>query len=163
MTNWCKNQLTISNNDRDVIKEIANAFERNRLLDAFIPCPKELEKVTGMKPNDELAKKMMKKYGAEDWYLWRLDNWGTKWDTGRSHGTLTVVRPTKIQLDVATAWTPPIPIFDRWVDLGCHVRARFCEPEFNVAGTYIDKRINAICLPRLRVNASPARMRKRLN
>ena len=45
MTNWCKNQLTISNNDWDVIKEIVNAFERDRLLDAFIPCPKELKKL----------------------------------------------------------------------------------------------------------------------
>lgn len=155
MTNWCKNQLTISNNDWDVIKEIVNAFERDRLLDAFIPCPKELEKVTGMKPNDKLAKKMMKKYGAEDWYLWRLDNWGTKWDTGRSHGTLAVIGPTQIQLDVATAWTPPIPVLDRWVDLGCHVRAQFCEPEFNVAGTYIDKRISAICLSRLKTKHCP--------
>jgi hypothetical protein len=87
---------------------------------------------------------MVKKYGAEDWYLWRLDNWGTKWDTARSHGTLTVVRPTKIKLDVKTAWTPPIPVFDRWVDLGCHVRAQFCEPEWDVAGTYVNKSVNVI-------------------
>ena len=104
-----------------------------------------------MKPNDKLAKKMMKKYGAEDWYLWRLDNWGTKWDTGRSHGTLAVIGPTQIQLDVATAWTPPIPVLDRWVDLGCHVRAQFCEPEFNVVGTYIDKRIRP-CTHKIRPN-----------
>ena len=142
MTNWCKNLVTISNDDRKVIKEIENAFERDELLNAFIPRPKELEELTNLKPNDELVKKMVAKYGAEDWYVWRLDHWGTKWDTGRSHGTLTIVRPTKLKLDVKTAWTPPIPVFDRWVDLGCHVRAQFCEPEWDVAGTYVDKRVD---------------------
>ena len=40
MTNWCENLVTISNDDRRVIKEIENAFERDELLDAFIPCPR---------------------------------------------------------------------------------------------------------------------------
>jgi hypothetical protein len=118
MTNWCENLVTIANDDRDVVKAIVNAFEQDKLFDAFVPCPKELEKCASLQPNEGFTKRMVKKYGAEDWYLWRLDNWGTKWDTGRSHGTLTVVRPTKIKLDVKTAWTPPIPVFDRWVDLG---------------------------------------------
>ena len=100
--------------------------------------------MTSMKPNDALVKKMVAKYGAEDWYLWRLDHWGTKWDTGRSHGTLIVVGPTKIKLDVKTAWTSPIPVFDCWVDLGCHVRAQFCEPEWGVAGSYVDKRVDVL-------------------
>jgi hypothetical protein len=158
MTNWCKNLVTISNDNREVIKAIADAFERDELFDVFIPCPKELEKLTSLKPNDALVKKIVAKYGAEDWYLWRLDNWGTKWDTGRSHGTLTVVRPTKIKLVVKTAWTPPIPIFDRWVDLGCRVRARFWEPEMDVADTYVDKSVNAIRLARVRNEASRMKM-----
>jgi hypothetical protein len=65
MTNWCKNLVTISNDDRKVIKEIENAFERDKLLDAFIPCPKELEELTSLKPNDALVTKMVAKYGAE--------------------------------------------------------------------------------------------------
>ena len=144
MTNWCENLVTIYNEDRDVIKSIENAFLRDELLDAFIPCPKELEYLTSLKPNDGLVKKMVAKYGAEDWYLWRLDNWVTKWDTGRSYGTVSVDRPTKIELEVDTAWTPPIPVFDRWVDLGCQVRAQFCEPEWDVAGTYVNKCVNVI-------------------
>ena len=43
MTNWCENLVTISNDDRKVIKEIEKAFERDKLLDAFIPCPTEEE------------------------------------------------------------------------------------------------------------------------
>ena len=144
MTNWCENLVTISNDDRDVIKAIETAFLRDELFDAFIPCPKELESLTSLKPNDALVKKMVAKYGAEDWYLWRLDNWGTKWDTGISYGTISFDHSTTIELDVETAWTPPIPVFDRGVDLGCHVRAQFCEPEWDVAGTYVDKCVDVI-------------------
>ena len=43
MTNWCKNLVTISNDDRKVIKEIENAAERDELLNAFLPCPTEEE------------------------------------------------------------------------------------------------------------------------
>jgi len=81
MTNWCKNLVTISNDDQKVIEKIENAFHRNKLFDAFIPCPTELEELTSLKPNDALVRKMVAKHGAEDWYLWRLDHWGTKWDT----------------------------------------------------------------------------------
>jgi hypothetical protein len=158
MTNWCKNLVTIANDDRDVVKAIVNAFEQDKLFDAFVPCPKELEKCASLQPNEGFTKRMVKKYGAEDWYLWRLDNWGTKWDTGRSHGTLTVVRPTKIKLDVKTAWTPPIPVFDRWVDLGCHVRAQFCEPEWDVAGTYVNKSVNVIRSQVSKNKVSPMRV-----
>jgi hypothetical protein len=45
MTNWCKNLVTIANDDRDVVKAIVNAFEQDKLFDAFVPCPKELENV----------------------------------------------------------------------------------------------------------------------
>jgi hypothetical protein len=43
MTNWRENLVTIPNDDRKVIKEIENAFERDELLNAFLPCPKEEE------------------------------------------------------------------------------------------------------------------------
>jgi hypothetical protein len=43
MTDWCENLVTISNDERKVIKEIENAFERDELLNAFLPCPKEEE------------------------------------------------------------------------------------------------------------------------
>jgi hypothetical protein len=43
MANWCENPVTISNDDRKLTKEIDNAFERDKLLNAFLPCPKEEE------------------------------------------------------------------------------------------------------------------------
>jgi hypothetical protein len=35
--------MTISSDDGKAIKEIEKAFEREELLDAFIPCPSEEE------------------------------------------------------------------------------------------------------------------------
>ena len=157
MTNRCKNVVTISNDDREVINPIADAFERDELFGAFISCPKEFQKSTSLKPNDGSLKRWRRstalKIGTCGAWIIGVPNW----DTGRSHGRLTVVHPMKIKLDVKTAWTPPISIFDRWVDLGCHVRARF-EPEMDVAGTYVDKSVNAIRLARVRNEASRMNM-----
>ena len=80
MTKWCQNLVTISNEDRDVIEAIESAFGRDELLNAFLPCPKELEELTSLKPNDALAKKMMAKYGA------KIGTCGV-WTTGVPNGT----------------------------------------------------------------------------
>ena len=45
--------------------------------------------------------RMIKEYGANNWYDWAVDNWGTKWGTYDHHwdkDTLT--------LDFCTAWGP---------------------------------------------------------
>jgi hypothetical protein len=143
MPNWCRNKLNISHDDPRVIRRIANAFNNKKLFSEFIPCPKELEELCSPAANERTAKKMIKKYGAEDWYIWRLINWGTKWDTGRDNGTLDTINPTEIKLCLETAWTPPIPVFDHWVDIGCRVRGSFCESDLEVRGTSRDKIVTA--------------------
>ena len=79
MPNWCENRITIWNDDPKVIKRIIDAFEREALFDEFIPCPKELWASNG---NEFPAYKqrMIEKHGAEDWYDWCIEHWGTKWD-----------------------------------------------------------------------------------
>lgn len=46
------------------------------------------------------------KYGCFDWYNWRVNNWGTKWNACHSkwHNDYTLV--------FDTAWAPPIPIME---------------------------------------------------
>ena len=62
----------------------------------------------------KLAKLWLKKYGTDSWYEWNCEHWGTKWDAGEvvmnrvDEKTLTAV--------FHTAWSPPVPIFERLVE-----------------------------------------------
>jgi len=57
-------------------------------------------------------------YGADNWYDWSYEKWGTKWDAGsvalQDDGWM-------LQYDFDTAWCPPEPIHaflvDRFPDL----------------------------------------------
>ena len=140
MPNWCANRITIWNDDPKVIKRIIDAFEREALFDEFIPCPKELWASNGTE-FPAYKQRMIEKHGAEDWYDWCIEHWGTKWDVklNDDFNSLKVVSPTKIKLSIYTAWAPPLPVLDHWVDIGCHVRGRFHEPDLKYKGAYKDK------------------------
>jgi hypothetical protein len=66
------------------------------------------------------------------WYDWRVEHWGTRWDTGRSVGSLKVLSKDTIKLDFKTFLVPPKPVLDRWVDLGLKVSGRFDQPEWDI-------------------------------
>lgn len=54
----------------------------------------------------ERRKRNVEKYGAPYWYDWRVNVWGTKWDT-YSHGQTTVT-PNEFETSFETAWSPPM-------------------------------------------------------
>lgn len=80
MPNWVYNKITFG--DAKVLKEcIAEYEEGGQYFDfnKLIPMPKELDEHQAPIRDEKIAKEMVKKYGAPDWYAWRLKNWDTKW------------------------------------------------------------------------------------
>lgn len=69
MPNWCNNKLTISGNKENlsVFKNQVRGKETDICLNNLVPMPKELENTISPGDND-------------NWYNWRLRNWGIKWD-----------------------------------------------------------------------------------
>ena len=65
--------------------------------------------------------------GCQDDYNFRIENWGNKWD-----GTEAYVGAydNEIYIDVATAWSPCIPIVDKLIRLcpGLEVDYKYYEP-----------------------------------
>lgn len=66
----------------------------------------------------ELAKwkrkqeEIKKKYGADNWYIWSVDNWGTKWNAydcaiNKEHGTISF----------CTAWSLPEPVIEKMAEM----------------------------------------------
>jgi len=86
MPNWVMNDLRISGE----IEEVLLFIEENKTDDKFM--------FSTLVPEPE---------NNDDWYNWRVNNWGTKWDID---GNVDVqkVADDCFRLYFTTAWEPPI-------------------------------------------------------
>ena len=110
MPNWCSNSITISGSTDTLepLWEEANK-EGSGLLQAMVPMPKELEGTTAPSEGD-------------NWYGWRVNNWGTKWELCEYHGvdrkylTLNSEGESTITFAFESAWSPPINALAHWLE-----------------------------------------------
>ena len=129
MPNWCNNSITIAG-PTETIKQLwedahpdTEAFE---LLQAMAPMPAELEGTTAPNPD------------GPNWYSWRVNNWGTKWDVSdegleyidNGDGT------SEITGWFESAWAPPIGAYEQFCDDmdNCTLEASYHEPGMDFAG-----------------------------
>jgi len=50
--------------------------------------------------------------GQTDWYNWRINNWGCKWDANKVDFTMTDKEPCKGLYTFTTPWSPPM----KWLE-----------------------------------------------
>lgn len=77
MPNHIKNKVTLQGDAKkvqEVIRFMGNRMDFNKI----IACPKELEDESAV--FGDVNPDFLQKYGASNWYDWRLANWGTKWN-----------------------------------------------------------------------------------
>lgn len=130
MPNWCSNSITITG-PADKIQSIWTAVTGDQpvgLLQVLYPMPAELEDTDADGSS------------APNWYNWRVENWGTKWDVDSAglefwpsdDGTATITGY------VDTAWSPPVPAFQHYVDQNPDVSAeiRYFEPGMSFIGIW---------------------------
>lgn len=85
MPNWAYSTLDIHGETSELkkFKEFAKSSdgERDSLFDfnKFIPMPKEL-RTTTKGSNHVENQEYIRRFGADNWYDWSCDNWGTKWN-----------------------------------------------------------------------------------
>lgn len=125
MPNHTDNRVILSHDDSKMIDDIYNVLntEDTELLNHIIPMPKELEDTTS--PSD-----------TPNWYDWRIENWGTKWDI--YNATCDRMDANTLVLRFDTAWSPPMPVYDKLVDMGFDVNARYLDEGWMYIGEYID-------------------------
>lgn len=113
MPNWVTNIITL-NGEKEEVKKIKDLlrityedWDGKRVtgisFDKLIPMPEELNisKPAQTEEEKKRAVENMYKYGARDWYDWRVQNWGTKWDAAYSH-----IKGNLMWFD--TAWSTPV-------------------------------------------------------
>ena len=88
-------------------------------------------------------------FEVEGWYDWRVTNWGTKWDVVDVEITqpLTVhddedvepfSRNASFSFNCWTAWSPPVPVWDKLYEMGISVDADYQDEGMNFEGTYLN-------------------------
>lgn len=84
------------------------------LFDALLPMPKEYEgTVSGYNGKEKYTyPELVAKYGANDWYEWCCDNWGTKWG---SYETDIYRVGNVLILKFSTAWSCPHEFYSKYL------------------------------------------------
>ena len=130
MPNWCNNSFTITGCTESIkdLWDTAQTADNGEfgLLNAICPMPKELEGTTA--PSED----------GENWYNWRVNNWGTKWDVSdegleyidNGDGTACITG----WFD--SAWAPPIGAYEQLAaDFdSCLIECSYYEPGMDFGG-----------------------------
>ncbi len=124
MPNECMNTLGVMGEKEDVeafVKFVTNANNEVSLFDSLIPFPEELNNTTSPVSAEDKEKSpgLIAKYGVDNWYDWKINNWGTKWgDYDLTSGEITQIKEYKmggdevlrdewhIHFSYTTAWSP---------------------------------------------------------
>tara|TARA_R110000822_G_scaffold100807_2_gene226730 strand:- start:50 stop:631 length:582 start_codon:yes stop_codon:yes gene_type:complete len=121
MPNWCYNTLTVNGSTEEIHK-------------VFDPIVADSENFFNhIEPMPATEK--------DNWYDWRITNWGTKWDATPEHIDIvddeeSGVSTVNTQFD--TAWGPPIAIMEKLESMGFAVRLYYYEPGMGFAGSWED-------------------------
>lgn len=115
MPNWCKNNLRIKGNGEKVLEllEMMKDEDGEMTFDKLVPEPIELKDTTSPTPDDvpqEERDRLKKLYGADNWYDWRCQNWGVKWNASESG---FYKRGDDWIVSFQTPWGPPIEFLKR--------------------------------------------------
>ena len=139
MPNWCNNTITIQG-PTDTLKPLWETAKQEGLLQAIKPMPKELEGTTSPAPREGTPQPLVD--GFDNWYDWRVANWGTKWDvdtegleyTDNGDGTSSIAGYFE------SAWSPPIDAYQTFCDDmdNCSLDAYYDEGGMDFAGHWYD-------------------------
>jgi hypothetical protein len=110
MPNWCENKLAISGKRAIVNEFYDKIFDDGEFLflERFLPTPKELLEVESPTKGEDGV-------WVPDWYEWRLNNWGCKWEVSEAIMIDNIKFTASdgeefetIVLGFETPWSPPI-------------------------------------------------------
>ena len=146
MPNHCFNKVTISVGDADgqnlkVLVDTLKSEENQTDFDfnAILPMPPELGNVDRSEAeemNDIIRARYKKEHGSDNWYDWRVNNWGTKWNSYSCF--LEEEEDDYVVYTFNTAWGPPTGVIEALREQcpDFSISAFFDEPGMEEAGYY---------------------------
>ena len=143
MPNWCNNSITITGPKA----KIENLWKRSQgstpnsdfgLLNAMVPMPKQLEGTTSPSPKEGEPQPLVD--GHDNWYDWRVENWGCKWDVDDTGLEFEDCKDGYATISgwFDSPWAPPIEAYNTWLEENkdCTLESFYEEGGMDFAGHY---------------------------
>ena len=133
MPNWCNNSLQLTAATKEeadelhsFLKTYQDAVPEGQPEPTFFGffVPEDYEE-------DEDGNKTF-----PNWYSWRIENWGTKWDA--SMHDWHWVDDYTVVMTFDTAWGPAIGVYEAMMEQGWGVSATYYEPGMCFVGSWVD-------------------------
>ena len=146
MPNWCNNNIEIIGPKKKVDALIKGAKD-GEFVNTLYPMPKALED-TQSTSDEEVMKKQPWVDGHNNWYDWRVANWGTKWDVDIYDGSIQEQEELfgkddgdkKVAFGFDSAWSPPIGACETYLQNNndMSIRLTYYEPGMDFMGVWED-------------------------
>jgi hypothetical protein len=99
-------------------KIVKEEKDGNGLLNFMKPMPKELDGTTSPSSSADKPQPMVE--GFDNWYDWRVENWGTKWEVNEFYGVdrqhlNDSLDESTISFGFSSAWSPPINAYQTFI------------------------------------------------
>ena len=137
MPNWCNNTISLTGPKEKITAIYNKAKEDNALLQQLKPMPEVLEGTTSPAPKEGKVQPLVD--GHDNWYDWRVENWGTKWDVDMD-GLELSDDGTTITGWFDSAWAPPIHAYEYFLtdNEDCSISSLYYEGGMDFAGKWED-------------------------
>lgn len=109
MPNWVTNRI-VFHGDQENIDRVLQYIKGNGSkidFNKIIPMPDNIYR-------GDLGKRERELYGSNNWYDWRIANWGTKWN---AYWSSINNENSTIILWFDTAWSCPLEVLDRLAEI----------------------------------------------
>ena len=144
MPNWCNNNIIIKG-PKNKLKDLESAAREGTFCNHLMPMPKVLEDTEA---NGSKRPKIRKLTGANDWYDWRVANWGTKWDIDAYDGSIKTSQEllgkdngnAELSFGFDSAWAPPLNAIADYLEKNEDVSMKlwYYEPGCDFGGVWED-------------------------
>ena len=122
MPNYCQNQATFTHADKEKVDALFDEFKKLTDSNGKEGTPFNLLYPL---PDDQ----------ENNWYDWRLANWGTKWDA-MAAWDLERENDNTFSVSFHTAWAPPLDWYEAIEGNDWEVDAVYFEAGMGAAGSY---------------------------
>ena len=145
MPNWCNNTVEISHKDQSKMESLVASINEGKFCNHVIPVPESLHIVAGRVGDDTDPKQIdleaqekanLEAHGYSTWYDFAVNEWGTKWDVGGDGDQARLDGPNHISMNFDSAWAPPVPAMEKFMDLGFRVKLIYWESGMCFCGLF---------------------------